>query len=275
MQRISSITLILAAVPVQLLLLSVHLVVSYGYPHLVAWREALPVLYLAATYLQWLLFAFYISLCTHRRYPVPILMHLPHLLSFLPLMRHIMLAADQGSGLGIANTQYEVVSAANRMAGDTTSLTLAWIHAVVTHCFSLIAAWLWQVRRVHEAEATNGRRELLPIALYAIALTTSILTYAGLDLSFTHNSSPLALGIVQLLLQILVTLLLILRSGHATGRMALIAAIAFSLVNVLLLFDRSRSNIGVEIALAATSFTQIFALYVFLVFPRNPKHEHV
>jgi hypothetical protein len=268
-QRISSTALILAAVPVQLLLLTAHLVVSYRYPHLIAWREALPVLYLAVTYWQWLLFAFYISLRTHRRYPVPILMHLPHLLSFLPLMRHIMLAADQGSGPGAAGAQQGIVSPATILTGDTTSLTLAWIHAVVTHCFSLIAAWLWQVRREHEAETAERRRELLPIALYAIALITSILTYAGLDLSFTHNSRPLALGIVQLLLQILVTTLLISRSPRKGARIALVAAIAFSLANLLLLFDQSRSSLGVEIALAATSFTQIFALFVFLVFGRK------
>lgn len=243
MPRINSTKLILAAAPLQLVFLTAHLVVSYGYPALTALREALPVLYLALTYLQWLGFAFFISLSTGHR--VPLVMHLPHLLSFLPLMRHIMLAAD-------------------RLPTDTTSLTLAWVHAIVTHIFSLIATWLWQMRISQETQPEDRRREVLPIALYAILLMTTILAYAGLDLSFAAASSPFALGIVQLLLQVVVTVLLITRLEHRTGALALFAAAAFSLANLALLFDRSRSNLGVEIALAATSFTQIFALYVFV-----------
>ncbi len=249
MPTISQTTLILAAVPLQLLLLSAHLVLTYRYPQLVAWREALPVVYLGATYLQWLVVAFYISLTT-RRHPVPLLMHLPHLLSFLPLLRHIMLAAD-------------------RLPTDKDSLTLAWVHAVVTHCFSLLAAWLWQLRILNETVAENRRREVLPVALYAILLITTILAYAGLDLSFSASTSPFALGSVQLLLQIVVTVLLITRIEQRSGPLALVAAAAFSIANLLLLFDRSRSNLGVEIALAATSFTQIFSLYVFLLFGRR------
>lgn len=243
MRRISYTTLIFAAAPVQLALLTAHLVVSYGFPSHTALREALPVAYLAATYLQWLGFAFFISMRTGHR--VPIAMHLPHLLSFLPLIRHIMLAAD-------------------RMPTDTTSLTLAWVHAIVTHIFSLVATWLWQMRISHLPQAADRRREILPIALYAILLITTILAYAGLDFSFAAASSPFALGIVQLLLQVVVTVLLITRPEHRSGSLALFAAAAFSLANLALLFDRSRSNLGVEIALAATSFTQIFALYVFV-----------
>jgi hypothetical protein len=241
-RRINFITLVLAAGPLQLAFFAAHIVITQKFATAQALRESLPVLYLAVTYLQWLGVAFFISLSTGRR--VPLLMHLPHLLSFLPLLRHIMLAAD-------------------RMPTDTTSLSLAWVHAVVTHIFSLIATWLWQMRISNEAVLADRRREFLPIALYTILLITTILTYAGLDFSFEAGTSPFALGLVLLLLQIMVTLLLITRLRHRTGPMVLIAAAAFAIVNLVLLFDRSRSNLGVEIALAATSFTQIFSLYVF------------
>ena len=45
-----------------------------------------------------------------------------------------------------------------------------------------------------------------------------------------------------------------------------VAAVSFALVNALLLFDQARSDIGVEIALTAASATQLFSLYVFLVY---------
>jgi len=242
-RRIRFTTLIIAAAPLQLAFFAAHCVVITKFSQLKALTEALPVLYLAATYLQWLGTAFFISMSTGQR--VPLLMHLPHLLSFLPLLRHIMLAAD-------------------RLPVDSASLTLAWVHAVVTHIFSLLATWLWQMRISHEMPVADRRRELLPIALYTILLITTILAYAGLDFSFEAAGSPFALGLVLLLLQVLLTILLITRLHHRPGPLALIAAAAFALVNLVLLFDRSRSNLGVEIALAATSFTQIFALYVFV-----------
>ncbi|MFZ5627584.1 MAG: hypothetical protein ACOY5B_00535 [Spirochaetota bacterium] len=233
-----------AAVPLQLGFGALHFVLSRFSPQNVLLREALPVLYLAVTYLQWLTFSFWISLRT-KKYPVPIIMHLPHLLSFLPLVRHIMLSAD-------------------RQAVDATSLNLAWLHSVVTHSFSLLAAWLWQVRAEFD-DGTGLRHRLVPILLYILAALTTLVVYAGLDLSFARSAFPFGLGLVQLLLYTSVTLALLLRE-RIRHFLPVAAAAAFALVNGLLLFDQARSDIGVEFALAAGSATQLFSLYVFLVY---------
>ncbi|MFO1480187.1 MAG: hypothetical protein U1F40_08315 [Turneriella sp.] len=233
-----------AAVPLQLGFAAIYFAVMHFSPQNVLLREALPVAYLAVTYLQWLTFSFWISLRS-KKYRVPIVMHLPHLLSFMPLIRHIMLAAD-------------------RQAVDATSLNLAWIHSVVTHSFSLLAAWLWQVRAEFD-DGTGLRHRILPIALYILAALTTLVVYAGLDLSFARTTLPFGLGLVQLLLYTSVTLLLLLRE-KIRHPLPAIAAAAFAIVNAILLFDQARSDIGVEFALAAGSATQLFSLYVFLVF---------
>ena len=221
--------LLVLALPLQLGFLAAHLVLTYKFPDQRFWREILPLAYLTATYLQWLLIAFFISWRT-KKYPVPIIMHLPHLLSFLPLVRHVMVAAD-------------------RQQGEATGLLLAWLHAVATHIFSLTAAWLWQLRSAYRREI-DEKRDLVPIGIYAIALITTVLLYAGLDLSFAATAAPLALGIVQLLLYMAITLMLVIRDRHAWSALSLAAAVIFSLANAALLFDRSRSDLGVELALA-------------------------
>jgi hypothetical protein len=233
-----------AAIPLQLGFAALHFALTELVPGNAMLREALPVAYLAATYLQWLAFSFWISLRS-KKYRVPIIMHLPHLLSFLPLTRHILLAAD-------------------RQAIDTTSLNLAWIHSVVTHCFSLVAAWLWQVRAEFD-EGTALRHRILPITLYMLAALTTLVIYAGLDFSFSRSTLPFGLGLVQLLLYTSVTIALLLRE-NIRHLLPVIATVAFALVNGLLLFDQARSDIGVELALAASSATQLFSLYVFLVY---------
>ncbi|MBX3722500.1 MAG: hypothetical protein KF713_11730 [Turneriella sp.] len=248
--------LFLASMPLQIGALAGHLILTFAYPKQIFLREALPLIYLGATYLQWLAVAVFISLRT-KVCRVPFLMHVPHLLSFLPLLRHVMLAAE-------------------RTPADTGSLTLAWVHAVVTHSFSLVAAWLWQVRRQYDAHGADLlRKEIIPLSLYVLAALTTILLYAGLDFSFAANSSPLAVGIIQLLLNTAVTVVLLYREHGALKPLAVIAALFFSLVNGLLLFDRVSGGfnrdmpLGVEVALAATSFTQIFSLFVFLIFSRR------
>ncbi|MFO1469856.1 MAG: hypothetical protein U1F27_02300 [Turneriella sp.] len=79
-------------------------------------RDALPVVYLAATYLQWLFFLFLASWRTKKTRPI--IMHLPHLLSFLPLIRHIMIAADRGQGMGLSTAQ-DLTQGADRAADAT------------------------------------------------------------------------------------------------------------------------------------------------------------
>jgi hypothetical protein len=243
--------LFIAALPLQIGALIAHLVLVYFFPKQVFLREALPLAYLGATYFQWLGFSVFISWRT-KVCRVPFLMHIPHLLSFLPLLRHVMLAAE-------------------RTPADTDSLTLAWLHSVATHSFSLVAAWLWQVRRQYDAHGRDLlRKEALPLSLYSLAALTIILLYAGLDFSFAANSSPLAVGVIQLLLNIAVTGVLLYREHGALKPLAVVAALVFSVVNGVLLFDKGRADIGVEAALAATSFTQIFSLFVFLIFSRRP-----
>lgn len=239
-----------AAIPLQLALLGAHLALSLSFPQKRFEREALPLIYLAVTYAQWLLFSFFISWRT-KKFRVPIIMHLPHLLSFLPLVRHVMIAAD-------------------RIETDPTSLLLAWVHAVATHIFSLVAAWLWQMRRAYEADLTE-KRDLIPIAIYALMAFTTIVIYGGLDMSFAAVNVPLAVGLIQLLLNVAVTGLLLLRETSRITALTLIPAVIFSLVNGSLLFDRARAEMGVELALAGSSFTQIFTLYVFLHFSRHRK----
>lgn|GEM_PF-3165370 len=240
--------LLAAAIPLQLAFLGIHVALVVYLPQKRFEREALPLIYLAATYAQWLLFSFFISWRT-QKYRVPIIMHLPHLLSFLPLIRHVMIAAD-------------------RLESDTTSLLLAWVHAVATHIFSLVAAWLWQMRRAYEADLTE-KRDLIPIAIYALMAFTTLVIYAGLDMSFAAVNAPLAVGLIQLLLNVAVTGLLLLRETSRITALTLIPAVIFSLVNGSLLFDRARAEMGVELALAGSSFTQIFTLYVFLHFSRH------
>lgn len=240
-----------AALPLQLAFLGAHLALSLHFPQKRFEREALPLIYLAATYAQWLLFSFFISWRT-KKYRVPIIMHLPHLLSFLPLVRHVMIAAD-------------------RIETEPTSLLLAWVHAVATHIFSLVAAWLWQMRRAYEADLTE-KRDLIPIAIYALMALTTIVIYGGLDMSFAAVNVPLAVGLIQLLLNVAVTGLLLLRETSRITALTLIPAVIFSLVNGSLLFDRARAEMGVELALAGSSFTQIFTLYVFLHFSRHRRH---
>lgn len=240
--------LLAAAVPLQLVFLGLHIALVLYFPQKRFEREALPLIYLATTYAQWLMVSFFISWRT-QKYRVPIIMHLPHLLSFLPLVRHVMIAAD-------------------RLESDTTSLLLAWVHAVATHIFSLVAAWLWQMRRAYEADLTE-KRDLIPIAIYALMAFTTLVIYAGLDMSFAAVNAPLAVGLIQLLLNVAVTGLLLLRETSRITALTLIPAVIFSLVNGSLLFDRARAEMGVELALAGSSFTQIFTLYVFLHYSRH------
>jgi len=243
--------LVLAAVPLQLGFLACHFLLIFYFPVSPLVREELPLLYLAATYLQWLFVAFVISKRT-KVCRVPILMHLPHLLSFLPLLRHIILAA-------------------NRTPSDISSLSLAWVHSVATHSFSLVATWLWQQRKLFSASAVDLlRQEFVPLALYALAALTTIVLYAGLDWSFARTPLPLAVGIIQMLLNIAVTGVLLYRDRGSLKIFAIIAAVVFSLANGLLLFDHAQGDIGVELALAATSFTQIFSLFVFML---HSKHD--
>lgn len=245
--------LFIAAVPVQFGFFALHLILAYRFPQMRFQREILPLAYLAATYLQWLAFSFFISWRT-KKYRVPLLMHIPHLMSFLPLVRHVMIAADRGES-------------------DSLSLLLAWIHAVTVHCFSLVAAWLWQMRHSYEAEG-SARRDLIPIAVYAILALTTIIVYAGLDFSFAPGNAPFAVGSIQLLLMVAITGLLLFREGGRVSAVTLIPAVLFSLVNGLLLFDRARSDMGVELALAGASFTQVFSLYVFLHYSRSQRATH-
>ncbi len=255
-----------AAVPLQISFLGAHAVLVLYFPQKRFEREALPLIYLAATYVQWLLFSFFISWRT-KKYRVPIVMHLPHLLSFLPLIRHVMIAADPGSGINRIGAAHDVALGANRPETDATSLMLAWVHAVASHSFSLVAAWLWQLRRAYEADLTE-KRDLIPIAIYAIMAFTTLVIYAGLDMSFAAVNAPLAVGLIQLLLNVAVTGLLLLRETSRISTLTLIPAIVFSLVNASLLFDKARAEMGVELALAGATLTQIFSLYVFLHYSR-------
>ena len=155
----------------------------------------------------------------------------------------------------------------NRIPTDPASLTLAWAHAVATHSFSLVAAWLWQVRRQEDAhEQELFRKDFVPLALYVICALTTILLYAGGDFSFAKATTPYAVGAIQLLLNIGITVVLLHREHGGLKPLAVVAAIVFSLANAALLFDKTPGDIGVELALAATSFTQIFSLFVFLMF---------
>lgn len=244
-------SLLFAALPLQFGFLAGHFLLVFYFPVSPLLREELPLLYLAATYLQWLCVAFIISKRT-KICRVPILMHLPHLLSFLPLLRHIILAA-------------------NRTPSDIGSLSLAWVHSVATHSFSLVATWLWQQRKFFATSAADLlRQEFVPLALYALAALTTIALYAGLDWSFARTPLPLAVGIIQLLLNIAVTGVLLYRDRGSLKVFAITAAVIFSLANGLLLFDHAQGDIGVELALAATSFTQIFSLFVFML---HSKHD--
>lgn len=260
--------LLAAAVPLQLAFLGAHIALVLYFPLKRFEREALPLVYLAATYAQWLLFSFFISWRT-KKYRVPIIMHLPHLLSFLPLIRHVMIAADRGQGMGLVGAPHDVVLGADRET-DATSLLLAWVHAVASHSFSLVAAWLWQMRRAYEADLAE-KRDLIPIAIYAISAITTIVIYAGLDMSFAASAAPLAVGSIQLLLNVAVTGLLLMRETSRITALTLIPAVIFSLVNGSLLFDKARAEMGVELALTGASFTQIFTLYVFLHYSRMRK----
>jgi hypothetical protein len=252
--RINLRLLFWAALGPQSAFLLAHFALVLVWPKALFLREALPLIYLTATYGQWLVVAVFISWRYHavhtRDCRVPLVMHLPHLLSFLPLMRHVILAA-------------------NRTPADTTSLSLAWVHAVSTHTFSVMAAWLWQVRRRFDAhEVDLIRREAIPLAFYGIAAITGVLLYAGLDFSFEKTGEPFAVGVIQLVLNLAVTAILLYREHGSLKVFAVVAAAVFSLANAALLFDKSPSDIGVEAALAATSFTQIFSLFVFLIFSR-------
>lgn len=242
--------LFVAAVPLQIAFFCVHLALVFYFPGQKFFLEALPVVYLALTYIQWLSVAGLISF-TGKKYPVPLLMHLPHLMSFLPLIRHILLTS-------------------NRIPTEPTSLTLAWGHAVATHSFSLVAAWLWQVRKEKNTDAEQLlRRDFIPLSLYAICALTTILLYAGVDFSFAKATSPYAVGGIQLLLNLGITVVLLHREHGGLKPLATLAAVVFSLANAALLFDKTPGDIGVELALAATSFTQIFSLFVFLLFSRR------
>lgn len=259
--------LLAAAVPLQLVFLGLHIALVLYFPQKRFEREALPLIYLATTYAQWLLVSFFISWRT-QKYRVPIIMHLPHLLSFLPLIRHIMIAADRGQGMALVGAPHDVVLGADRAETEATSLLLAWVHAVASHSFSLVAAWLWQMRRAYEADLTE-KRDLIPIALYAIMAFTTFVIYAGLDMSFAASSAPLAVGLIQLLLNVALTGLLLLRETSRITALTLIPAVIFSLTNGALLFDKARAEMGVELALTGASFTQIFTLYVFLHYSRH------
>lgn len=257
--------LLAAAVPLQLAFLGLHIGLVLYFPQKRFEREALPLVYLAVTYAQWLMVSFFISWRT-QKYRVPIIMHLPHLLSFLPLIRHVMIAADRGPGMGLVGAPHDVVLGADRET-EATSLLLAWVHAVASHSFSLVAAWLWQMRRAYEADLTE-KRDLIPIAIYAIMAFTTIVIYAGLDMSFTASAAPLAVGLIQLLLNVALTGLLLLRESTRITALTLVPAVIFSLINGSLLFDKARAEMGVELALTGASFTQIFTLYVFLHYSR-------
>ncbi|HRP70633.1 MAG TPA: hypothetical protein PLY93_13975, partial [Turneriella sp.] len=94
MQKIYLIYLFCASGIIQFFFLAVHLFNLRSAQAKPLFIESLPILYLAATYALWLLVATFISWRT-KKYRVPLLMHIPHLFSFLPLIRHIMLAADK------------------------------------------------------------------------------------------------------------------------------------------------------------------------------------
>ncbi|MFO1469855.1 MAG: hypothetical protein U1F27_02295 [Turneriella sp.] len=70
------------------------------------------------------------------------------------------------------------------------------------HMFSLNAVWLWQMRRAYEADFAGGKRDLVPIAIYVLMAITTIVIYAGLDMSFATVNAPLAVGLIQLLLNV-------------------------------------------------------------------------
>lgn len=228
--------LAVAAIPLQIAFLAMHFIFLNLSPGNTFLRESLPLIYLGATYAQWLIVAAYLSYKYGK--PVPLLMHLPHLFSFLPLLRHVMLAAE-------------------RTPSDSQSLTLAWVHTTVTHMFSLIATWLWQLR---DNKWELSKPEKARVVFYAAAVLTTILIYAGLDFAFAESINPFAVGFVQFLLAVSVTGVLLFQ---APGAMAIGAALIFSIGNAALLFDNSRSSFSVELSLAATSLTQYFALYVF------------
>lgn len=239
--------LFLAAVPLQLFFLFAHFYWSYQRPQDALLRDAFPLVYLAGTYLQWLLFAFWISLRT-KKYRVPLLMHLPHFLSFLPLLRLVALASEK-----------ETV--------ETLSLHLAWVHSVLTHSFTLVAAWLWQVRAEFENPIWKKER-YLPFLAYLAASSTMLVVYAGLDFTFKAPSNALALGTIQLLLYLAVGVLILL-SEKTRMRLAFVALSVFVAVNTMLLFDPSRTGFSVEVALSGVTFTQLFSLCVFLVLSRK------
>lgn len=233
-------TILALAILPQLAFASCHFLLSRSAPSHALLVEILPVTYLAATYLQWLLFSAWIA--WRYQYPVPAVMHLPHLLSFLPLLRHILLAAE-------------------RKGIELSYLDLAWLHAVVTHSFSLPAAWLWQMRR---SAFAIGQR-FFPVAVYSLVALLLFVLYAGLDFGFARATYPFVLAILQFLLYLGTTLVLVLPRGHRAP-LPLIAATAFALTNGVLLFDQVRSVIGVELSLSASSITQLFALYAFVLY---------
>lgn len=215
-------------------------------------REILPVIYLATTYLQWLLIAIGISLkAKHCR--VPVSMHLPHFLSFLPLVRHILLAAD-------------------RQGTDPVSLNYAWLHSLVTHCLTLPACWLWQMRATMREDSAVTQR-LLARMVYILAALVVLAIYAGLDFQFVHTVSPLALGLLQFALFFLATLLFIMMQKRVHP-LPIIAATVFAGVNCLLLCDRAGSIIRVEFALGACSMAQLFALFVFATIAAMEKRSY-
>lgn len=217
-----------------------HFLLSRFAPSHALLVEILPVAYLAATYLQWLSLSAWIAL--RYQYSVPVVMHLPHLLSFLPLLRHILLAAE-------------------RKGIELSYLDLAWLHSVVTHSFSLPAAWLWQMRR---SAIAIGQR-FFPVAVFSLAALLIVVLYAGLDFGFARATYPFVLAILQFLLYLGATLALVLPQGHRAP-LPIIAATVLALTNGVLLFDQVRSAIGVELSLSASSITQLFALYAFVLY---------
>ncbi|HRP69780.1 MAG TPA: hypothetical protein PLY93_09650, partial [Turneriella sp.] len=143
-----------------------------------------------------------------------------------------------------------------------------WLHAVATHTFSLVAAWLWQMR---PREDTRWRsvfmRHRVSILLYLLAQLTIVLIYAGLDFRFANTAMPWAVGLLQLLLNMAVTALILYNHFGKLRLLRFATALTFSIVNFVLLFDSSfNAFISAEAALAASSFTQIFTLFVFLVY---------
>ncbi|MBV6494128.1 MAG: hypothetical protein LDLANPLL_02154 [Turneriella sp.] len=257
MERIRVKFLFITAGSIQVIFLVLHLSYLPSAKASPLFIETLPIIYLAATYFTWLSVATFISFKT-KIYRVPLLMHVPHLFSFLPLLRHIILAANK-----------ENVNLAD--------LTFAYVHACVTHTFSLVAAWMWQMR---DKDASRLRelwqKNYLSFLLFVLAQLAIVLLYAGGDFGFKTTTEPWAVGFLQALLNSIVIVFFLYKDSGALRPLPLSAAILFSLTNVALLFDTSTNTLlTTQAALAASGITQLFSLFVFLLFEENFLKNHL